>query len=78
MARKRLKTDLRPVDRYERVVDALFHLRKARDMLHVAGATQAYDATRRAIKSAEGAERHADGRCYRGCEGGHKITGEEG
>jgi Xaa-Pro aminopeptidase len=40
---------------------ALIHLRAARDMLTRAGARNAADAARRAMKSAEGARRHVEG-----------------
>lgn len=50
-----------PYDHYERVIEmrrALDHLRYARDLLKALGATRALDKVRRALKSAEGADRH--------------------
>jgi hypothetical protein len=40
------------------VQDAIVKLRQARELLKKAGATRASDKVRRALKSAEGAERH--------------------
>lgn len=42
------------------VVRALLDLRKARDSLRLAGADKAAEAVNRALKSAEGALRHAE------------------
>jgi hypothetical protein len=39
--------------------NALFHLRTARDLLRRVGAKKSLDRVRHALKSAEGAERHA-------------------
>jgi len=44
---------------------ALADLRHARDLLRLAGADKAAEAVNRAIKSAEGAERHARGKSDR-------------
>lgn len=44
---------------------ALYHLRMAREFAKSAGAPKTTDAIRRAMKSAEGAQRHARGRKYR-------------
>lgn len=44
---------------------ALTCLEDARDLLAAARATRAADATRRAIKSAQGAKRHAEGHLSR-------------
>ncbi|MCK9987764.1 MAG: hypothetical protein AzoDbin1_04236 [Azoarcus sp.] len=41
------------------VQDAIGKLREARDLLNAAGATRAVEKVRSALKSAEGAERHA-------------------
>jgi hypothetical protein len=41
------------------ISDALWYLRQARHYLELAGAPASLDKTRRAIKSAEGAMRHA-------------------
>lgn len=45
--------------RIERIGGALRHLKEARDHLRLAGADKAADYVARAIKSAEGAARHA-------------------
>jgi hypothetical protein len=47
-------------DRLAKINAALLALRTARDALAAAGATRAADYTRRALKSAEGAKRHAE------------------
>jgi hypothetical protein len=50
----------------EQLIDnALSHLRIARDLLKVADAPKATDKVRHAMKSAEGAERHARLERYR-------------
>jgi hypothetical protein len=41
---------------------AIMDLKRARDQLRDAGATQAANAVARALKSVDGARRHADGR----------------
>ena len=46
----------------QKVRNALFHLRTARDLLREVGAKKSLDRVRHALKSAEGAERHAQ-RC---------------
>jgi hypothetical protein len=48
----------------EKVRMAIHHLRIARDLLRKVGAKKSVDRVRHALKSAEGAERHA-GRCER-------------
>lgn len=45
--------------RRDRVGAAIHHLREARDNLRLAGADKAADYVARALKSAEGAYRHA-------------------
>ncbi len=56
--------ELKPMTYAEarKVVDAIAALRTARDLLAGSGSDRAADAVRRAIKSAEGAKRHADRR----------------
>lgn len=58
--RRRVARAVRFVDR-ELVCDAIEHLRIARNMLAGCGARKAADKVRRAMKSAEGAQRHVDG-----------------
>lgn len=41
------------------IIDAITHLRRARDLLHHSKAPRAAAKVRLALKSAEGAERHA-------------------
>lgn len=53
------------------ISEAIAHLRAARDLLKRADAPQATDAVRRAMKSAEGALRHSQGRDCR------KLMGRE-
>ena len=55
---------LRPGTRLDsnRIRSAIFDLRDAREKLHLAGAVKACAYVRRAIKSAEGAFRHAERR----------------
>jgi hypothetical protein len=48
-----------PTTNVQRVEDALLHLRAARDLLKAAGAPRAVKKARAALKSAEGAARHA-------------------
>lgn len=55
------RRDIRP----ELVAKAIATLKSARDLLAIAGAGNAADYVRRALKSAEGAKRHANGRKYR-------------
>lgn len=50
------------------ITDAIEHLRSARDLLVTADAPRAADKVRAALKSAEGALRHAHGRQYRQTE----------
>lgn len=52
-------------ERQKSVQDAIQKLREARDLLKAAGATRAVDKVRQALKSAEGAERHANGLAVR-------------
>lgn len=47
------------------VREAIQHLRQARELLKVAGATRATDKVRAALSSAAGAERHAELAPYR-------------
>ncbi|RWH50256.1 hypothetical protein [Mesorhizobium sp.] len=47
------------------VLRAIDHLREARRLLKRCGATKATNKVRRALKSAEGAERHIQHRRYR-------------
>lgn len=63
MARKRKRT-VTTTD-VEDIRGALDHLRLAKEHLRSAGAWHAVDYTKRAIKSAEGARRHAEGRLFR-------------
>lgn len=49
----------RAIDPVVKVQDAIGKLREARDLLKAAGATRAAAKVRTALKSAEGAERHA-------------------
>lgn len=55
---------LKPITASERreIDAAIVDLRRARDLLRQAGATQAAKYVARALKSAEGARRHADHR----------------
>lgn len=55
--------------------DAHEHLTKARDMLILANAPRSLDRVRHALKSVEGAQRHARLRPYR--EGRQQATREE-
>lgn len=48
------------------IENAIRYLRAARNILRHAGAKKAADYVARALKSAEGALRHAQGRMYRG------------
>jgi hypothetical protein len=61
-AENRAETVLSPLDR---IRAALVHLKLARDLLREAGAPKATDKVRSALKSAQGAERHAQHAPYR-------------
>jgi hypothetical protein len=56
---KRLESRYPPRERPLRIAEALRLLREARNILRDAGAPLALAAVRRAMKSTEGAERHA-------------------
>ena len=47
------------------VAEAIAHLRRARDLLHGAGAERAMARVRLALTSSEGALRHAERRAFR-------------
>lgn len=47
------------------IATAIDHLKAARDLLRRAHASRAADATARALKSADGAKRHAEGQAIR-------------